>query len=436
MLRNTAINRFLTIVILSLSLFASVLVRAGELPAFGDIVGTVTTVIGEGRIVSDTGRESVVLRGTPVRSGDRVETAIGGHVHIRFVDGGLVSVRPLSRLLIEAYRNNKDTDLAAIKFRLEEGVMRSITGQWGEAHRDRFRLNTPVAAIGIKGTDFVVKADQANTFASVISGAIVMAPLEGSCAQTLGPCADGTSVLLSAEMTGMMLELQRQDGSSAPRLVPAIDLLANASPVTPRSSADDNGVYTTTSGDDGAVNQRAESFIESTQPDSKPLVWMHNTLGWNVPSNTFSQRYSDALAASRTAVIGNLFITLYRDETAQSVFQPIDGAASFTLSNASATFTQPVAFSKPVEDVTVSGAALHIDFARAMFSTRMDLSSPSLGRTEFSADGNVSSQGLFIRQQDGQNLAGALSMDGREAGYHFGKTLPTGEVSGITLWGR
>ena len=189
MLRNTATNRLLIVVILSLSLFASALVRAGELPASGGIVGTVTTAIGEGRIVSDTGQESVALRGTSVRAGDRVETAIGGHIHIRFVDGGLVSVRPLSRLFIEAYRNNKDADLAAIKFRLEEGVMRSITGQWGEAHRDRFRLNTPVAAIGIKGTDFVVKADQANTFASVISGAIVMAPLEGSCAhESCVPC--------------------------------------------------------------------------------------------------------------------------------------------------------------------------------------------------------------------------------------------------------
>jgi hypothetical protein len=436
MLRNTATNRLLIVVILSLSLFASALVRAGEIPASGDIVGTVTTAIGEGRIVSDTGQESVALRGTSVRSGDRVETAIGGHVHIRFVDGGLVSVRPLSRLLIEAYRNNKDTDLAAIKFRLEEGVMRSITGQWGEAHRDRFRLNTPVAAIGIKGTDFVVKADQANTFASVISGAIVMAPLEGSCAQTLGPCADGTSVLLSAEMTGVMLELQRQDGSSVPRLVPAIDLLAGASSDTPRSSAGDAGVHATTAGDDGASNQRAENIIEVTQPNSKPLVWLHNTLGWNVPSSTFSQRYSDALAAGRTAVIGNLFITLYRDETAQPVFQPIGGAASFTLGNASATFTQPVAFSKPVENVAISGAALTIDFSRAMFSTRMDLSSPSLGRTEFSANGNVSSQGLFIGQQAGQNLAGALSMDGREAGYQFSKALPTGDLSGITLWGR
>ena len=35
--------------------------------------------------------------------------------------------------------------------------MRSITGQWGEAARDRFRLNTPIAAIGVRGTDFIVE---------------------------------------------------------------------------------------------------------------------------------------------------------------------------------------------------------------------------------------------------------------------------------------
>ena len=48
--------------------------------------------------------------------------------------------------------------------------MRSVTGQWGEASRDRFRLNTPIAAIGVKGTDFVVKVENGKTFASVLSG--------------------------------------------------------------------------------------------------------------------------------------------------------------------------------------------------------------------------------------------------------------------------
>ena len=33
-------------------------------------------------------------------------------------------------------------------------------------------------------------------------------------------------------------------------------------------------------------------------------------------------------------------------------------------------------------------------------------------------------------------VAGALSLDGKEAGYFFDKALPAGNVSGITVWGR
>jgi len=413
-------------------------VAAGQATAAG-IVGEVLTAIGEGRILSAAGQEQAALRGVSIRAGDRIETAAGGHVHIRFVDGGLVGVRPLSRLVIEAYRNNSNRELAAIKFRLEEGVIRSITGEWGEAHRDRFRLNTPVAAIGIKGTDFVVKTDQANTFASVAAGAIVMAPLEGPCAQALGPCAGNQSVLLSAEMTGMMLELQRQNGHTTPRLVPTVDLLvgqARGDARRPVAAVTGSAELTslaekTPVGDSDALRRLADN----TPPASKPLLWLHNALDWNVPANSFSQRYSEALADGRKAVIGNLFITLYRDESTQAVF-PITGAANLALKNASATYIQPVAFSRPAENVAISGATLNVDFARATFATRMDLASPSLGRTEFAASGNISKNGLFVAHETGQNLAGAFSMDGREAGYQFAKTLPDGQVSGITLWGR
>ncbi|MBK7991598.1 MAG: FecR domain-containing protein [Comamonadaceae bacterium] len=110
---------------------------------------------------------------------------------MRFVDGGRLSVRPASRLQIENYSHSATQPQgSAIKFRLDEGVIRSITGTWGEEARDRFRLNTPMAAIGIKGTDFVVKSDANATAASVYSGAILLAPLD-DCAPPLGSCQTG-----------------------------------------------------------------------------------------------------------------------------------------------------------------------------------------------------------------------------------------------------
>ena len=225
---------------------ASAFAQGDALPS---VVGEVTSVIGVGRVLNAQ-NERAVARGGLIRAGDRIETAAGGHVHVRFIDGGLVSVRPLSRLHIEDYRNQDTQNLAAIKFKLDVGVMRSVTGEWGEAHRDRFRLNTPVAAIGIKGTDFVVKADSGNTFVSVKTGAIVMSPLEGACALGLGPCAGERSALLSADMQGQMLEYLKQNDKGMPRLVPYVDLLArnsNTPPVTAARQIDNNLVVDATS---------------------------------------------------------------------------------------------------------------------------------------------------------------------------------------------
>jgi hypothetical protein len=197
------------------------------LPPPPAVVGEATLVIGQARIVGADGSSRDAQRGAEVRVGDRIETRQGAHLHVRFVDGGRVSVRPASRLVIEQYAPPDPAGVAgAIKFRLEEGVVRSITGAWGEAARERFRLNTPVAAIGVKGTDFVVRSTGEGTAASVYAGAIVLSPLTEACLGTVGPCLSGVEKLLSADMKGQMLELHRQ--RPVPQLVPAIDLMALA----------------------------------------------------------------------------------------------------------------------------------------------------------------------------------------------------------------
>ena len=57
------------------------------------IVGEVTLVIGTASLQAADGQTRAVERGSEVRVGDKVETQQGGHVHLRFVDGGRVSVR-------------------------------------------------------------------------------------------------------------------------------------------------------------------------------------------------------------------------------------------------------------------------------------------------------------------------------------------------------
>ena len=402
-----------------------------------EVVGEVTTAIGQGRIVGSAG-ERAIARGLRVHAGDRIETQDGGHVHIRFVDGGLVSVRPLSRLLIEQYRNAKGAELAAIKFRLEEGVIRSVTGQWGEANRDRFRLNTPIAAIGVKGTDFVVKVQPDSTYASVVSGAIVMAPLSGACASSLGPCQTELSAHLSAEMQGQMLEYLKKNDNGGPRLVPSVDLLAQGVSTGNAAAAAHavGGIASDTklAGSDPLASNVLDSGAGALV--GKPLIWLHNPLGWGVPANTISQQNSAALADGRKAVVGNFFINLYRDETALSTFQPVGSTASFTLSSFSANYAPYSPINGPFETVQVTNPTLSVDFARSTFATQLQLSGPTLGKETFTASGTIGQNGVFSSTGSGQSLAGAFSMDGRQAGYQFSKSVTQGAVSGLTLWGR
>lgn len=171
-------------------------------------IGKITLTVGQATITSAAGAIRRAQRGEAIEVGDRIETSLGGHVLVRFVDDALVSVRPSSELLVEDYKYDPlAADRSQVKFRLSRGAARAISGAAAEGARDKFRLNTPLVAIGIRGTDFVVHSDALLTTAAVNYGAIVMAPFgQGCAAQSSGPCATSAARLLTADMSGMLAE--------------------------------------------------------------------------------------------------------------------------------------------------------------------------------------------------------------------------------------
>jgi hypothetical protein len=272
-------------------------------------------------------------------------------------------------------------------------------------------------------------------------------------------------------MPGQMLEYLKQNDASSPRLVPQVDLLArDTSPgkVNEPRQADSSvpsEIIHKDLNDQAKVAVAAAPAPEAAPPVAaaptapvvvtpptvptapaapvtppepvKPqLVWLHNTLDWNVPTNTISTRFDEASAAGQRAVAGNFFITLYRDEATKKDYAPPANTASFNLTNASANYTLPTGSGRPVEPITVSAAKLTVDFARNTLATQMDLASPSLGKDTFAATATVNADGTFASHTTSQQIAGALSTDATQAGYLFEKRLSGGTISGLTLWGR
>ena len=462
-------------------------VPAHASPAGAPAVGEATLVVGKARVTSLDGLTRDLQRGGGLRPGDRVETEAGGHAHIRFVDGGLVSVRPASRLVVERYAAAGPG--AAIKFRLEEGVVRSITGAWGEAARERFRLNTPVAAIGVKGTDFVVRSSGQVTAASVFTGAIVVSPLTEACAATLGPCATGQEAFLSADMRGQMVELRPDQ--PMPRLVPAVDLLAAApardtAVAAPRqvpvpAVAMEGVAGVAAAKPEGADRVASEALaVETlaaaaladvapaqplapvmpamptqplppavtvlpapTEPPAVPatpapadpamaLYWTRHAWAVALAGDDFTRRFDAAMDRGTRSLATDGAFTLRRPEA--TPFAPLDARASFRLTGAAAGVVRDAGHR--LETVQVTRGTLEVDFNRAVFATDLTATGPVLGAAVVQATGTIDATGAMRSSAGNAFVAGGLNGNGQEAGLLFRREVPGGVLQGVTLWGR
>jgi hypothetical protein len=430
-LRNK--NRLDWLLAICLTLLVATSVRAA-VP-----VGEVSLVIGSARIVGDTGSSATVMRGLPVFPGDRIETEDGGHVHLRFVDGAFVSVRPGSRLQIETYQYDPaQPKESAIRFRLEQGVARSITGKGGEAARDHFRLNTPIAAIGVKGTDFVVQATGDDVRVAVHSGAIVMAPIGDGCASdAFGPCNTDAARTLSADMGRVMLEFNRQQG--APRVVPLNGQLPSERLGPPAgedsrlSSLRRNEASTETQG-----VRTVDAGRDLTPPPTPPkatLVWGHWPWSTALPGDNLSVPYAEGRQnGERVSVGGNDYYVLFRDASQSSGILPTNlGRASFTLRDSQVNF---IASNGETSVGSSRNGWFKVDFGSREFETGMTLSHGPSGNTQMSASGSIDRRGKFISNTADTQVSGALTIDGQEAGYSFIRDVTSGRYIGITRWYR
>ena len=429
-------------------------------------VGQVSLVIGAARVIHLDGSSEALRRGASILVGDRVETSANGHVHVRFIDNGAVSIRPESVLEVQAYRFDAEKpQLNEVRLRMEQGTSRSISGAATEVDKNRFRLNTPIAAIGVRGTDFIVQTDATGVRATVADGAIVVGALGAGCsASALGPCTTAEARLLSADMGRLMAEVRPGDRTT--RVVPVSNSLA----VVAASGAEERAaaLYAAESAarTAGLAAAEAKGFAPMTERDREAAVLLASAASvtpptapnpnLNTPSDKSAQlvwgrwigasAYNDNIShlwvnvrdgRSETLAIDSSGVLLRTKDPSnpQDLLRPdTNTEVSFGLRRAQASFQ----LGSVTEAATVDGK-LKVDFGQRSFATVLNLSSASAGKAEYLMGGTIDANGLFRNQSaDGKNtIAGALSLDGKEAGYLFTSELNGGGVfRGKTLWGR
>lgn len=149
--------------------------------------------------------------GDRVYSGDSLSTGSGAWLDMDFDDGGRMLLRPGTQFQIEQFHYDADAhsenapptasaEHESAFFRLLKGGLRAVSGLIGHVYRASYRVDTPVATIGIRGTQYEARycesdcGDEAEhgtvpatgLYAGVDKGAIALSNQVGETVTTAG----------------------------------------------------------------------------------------------------------------------------------------------------------------------------------------------------------------------------------------------------------
>ena len=93
-------------------------------------------------------------QGLPLKEGDRLTTSEGAAVIIRLQDGTRMTLRPNSEMIVQQYQFKDGAADNSMVLQLLRGGFRAITGLISKNAPDAAKIQTAVATIGIRGTDF------------------------------------------------------------------------------------------------------------------------------------------------------------------------------------------------------------------------------------------------------------------------------------------
>lgn len=411
--------------------------------AHSEDAGTVVQSIGDAQLGNTAAKV-----GDLVRAGDVLSTGPNGYIYIKTVDAGFLILRPRSKAKIQAYHidpsqpaNNR------IKIELNQGVARSISGEAAKQSRQNFRFNTPVAAIGIRGTDFTVFTDDQTTRVAVVSGGVVVSGFSADCsAAGPGPCEGNAKRELFASAEAQLLQVNR--GQAVPQLLKGSTLLPDtntpprADEPTKKSAINNNSAVSSVNISTdlnlsprrlASLDAQALQAESATAPTPPAIVWGR----WQTLVDQPAGISLTALRTDNKLVGVNAYYALLRNK--DSVWQPLTGgSASFSLQGSQVVVQADGAGT--ISPASLENGKLTVDFAASSFTTQFDLLTEGK-RLLRQAEGTVFKDGTFgnVSQFLGRNnmvVQGAMAQNPNlTAGYLFESRLDTGQVAtGVTYW--
>ena len=121
-----------------------------------------------GQIKVAKGQVSVERKGEPIvasvglrlEAADVVKTGADGSVGITMSDNSLLSAGPNSILALERFEFDPTTSQGRFDAQLQRGTLAVISGRIAKQSPQAMTVRTPSAALGVRGTEFVVSVNE------------------------------------------------------------------------------------------------------------------------------------------------------------------------------------------------------------------------------------------------------------------------------------
>jgi hypothetical protein len=379
-------------------------------------VAMVNFIIGQVDCYDVQGQKRSLSTNQAIYEGERVVTHEDARIMLKMSDNAMISLHPSSDLSINAYYYDRDNALNNhIDLKLNAGSVRSVTGYAGQENKDSYRLTTPLVAVGIRGTDFMVQTDDSMSRAALISGAIAVVSLQSDCQSAPSHCSG--AMLLDETHKNMMIEYQK--GATQLQVVPIRIDLQQAS--SQQSSDGKTGAL--------ALSNKSELPIASLTSLNTQAT-QGNTQSAAAPSSSFTWiANTDATTDKSDKVIKLVNAQgAYWVASAANTSVPLAGTASLSLSQVQLFVNgQSVA-------VQASSPYLNLNFDARQFNTGMQLNSSALTQVaNLNATGFIRENGRFYSTQ-GADVSGLLASNGTEAAYLFNLYHLNQLATGTAVW--
>lgn len=121
-------------------------------------IGQVKTAKGQVFLLRAQSRRPLQV-GEFVQEHDVIETGSDGGVGITFTDNSLISAGPRSQLSLDNYRFDSTAFSGSFLASLKRGTLAVISGDITRRTPGAMKIRTPRAILGVRGTEFLVRAE-------------------------------------------------------------------------------------------------------------------------------------------------------------------------------------------------------------------------------------------------------------------------------------